>query len=101
MPWAESSRPYPDVFTPPKGSSGYDVVIPFTNTAPAAMSRTKRSCSAGSFVQTLEPRPNTVALASSSASSTLDTRYIWATGPKTSSENMRIFGVMSVTTVAG
>jgi MFS family permease len=35
MPAAASSRPKPECLIPPKGSSGYETVIPLTKTAPA------------------------------------------------------------------
>jgi hypothetical protein len=54
-----------------------------------------------SLVQALDPRPKSVALANSIASSVLSTRNNPATGPNTSSENIRISVVISVTTVGG
>ena len=63
IPCADSSRPYPDCFTPPKGSSGNEVVIPFTNTAPASKPSMQRRCSSGSVVQAFEPSPKSVSLA--------------------------------------
>jgi hypothetical protein len=69
-PWAASSRPWPEAFTPPNGSAGKDATMPLMNVCPAARSRMNRSCSPASWVQALEPRPNLVAFASSTASST-------------------------------
>src|SRR5206468_2757587 len=51
MPCTDSSRPYPEFFTPPKGRSLYEVVMPLMNTAPASRSRAKAACSSGSVVQ--------------------------------------------------
>src|SRR5450631_857723 len=99
MPWLDSARPYPELRTPPNGSSAYDVVIPLTNTAPASRPAMKSSRSAGSLVQAFEPSPKAVAFASSSASAADDTRYSPATGPNTSSAYIAMSGVRSPTTV--
>src|SRR5439155_304395 len=57
MPKAESSRPYPDRFTPPNGRRGSDATMPLTNTLPDSIRRASRSASAMSRVQRLAPRP--------------------------------------------
>src|SRR2546421_11582104 len=101
IPCTDSSRPYPESFTPPKGRAGYDVVIPFTKTCPASRSTANRSCSAGSLVHAFDPSPNGVAFASSTASSYEPTRNSPATGPNTSSDHIRIDGVRSATIVGG
>lgn len=101
IPCPDSSRPYPDRFTPPNGNAGCDAVIPLKNTAPASRSRTNRSTSAASRVHTLELSPNGVSLARRTASSRSATRYSVATGPNVSSRWMRISRVMSVRTVGG
>jgi hypothetical protein len=67
IPCADSSRPYPELFTPPNGSDGYEVTMPLTNTAPASRSAANRSCSSGSLVQALAPSPNGEPLAISTA----------------------------------
>ncbi len=85
IPNSLNSLPYPDCFTPPKGSRGSEAVIPFTNTIPESNSSTKRLRSAGSFVQTLLPRPKMVSFATRIASSRSATRKMGATGPKSSS----------------
>ena len=54
---------------PPKGISGVEATMAFTNTCPASISSMQRRCSAGSVVQTLEPSPKVVRLASAMASS--------------------------------
>ena len=77
------------------------MVMPLTKTAPASRSRTKRSCSSRSLVHTLDPSPNSVALASSTAASASGTRNTVATGPNSSSEKTRISRVTPVSTVGG
>src|SRR4051794_29251007 len=63
MPCADSSRPYPEFFTPPNGSSLNEVVMPLMKTPPACRSLMNAACSASSLVQALEPRPKSVPLA--------------------------------------
>jgi hypothetical protein len=77
------------------------VVIPFTKTSPASISSVNHSWSADSLVHTLEPSPYGVALASSTASASESTRHSDATGPNTSSDQTRIDGVRSASTVGG
>src|SRR5262249_15929694 len=101
MPCDESSLPNPDSPTPPKGSSGYDVVIPLTKPPPPSRPSIKRAWSAESRVQTFDPSSNAVAFAIAIASSASFTRNICATGLKSSSKYIRISGVTSVTTVGG
>ncbi len=69
MPWPASSRPYPERLTPPKGSAGWEAVMPLTKTPPASRSRTKKATSSWERVQTLELRPNGESLATATASS--------------------------------
>lgn len=57
MPAAASSRPTPESFTPPKGSSGYEAVMPLTNTAPASIRSMNHSCSSASWLQSAELSP--------------------------------------------
>src|SRR5256714_279639 len=67
-PYSDSSRPYPERFTPPNGSRGSDLTNPFTNTLPASSSRATRSPRARSAVQTEAPSPYTDAFAIRTAS---------------------------------
>lgn len=101
IPCPDSSRPYPDRFTPPNGNPGWDAVIPLTNTPPASRSRTNRSTSASSRVQTLELSPNGESLAMRTAASRSAARYTVATGPNASSRWMRISRVTPARTVGG
>jgi hypothetical protein len=87
MPYTPSSRPNPECFVPPNGTRGSDATIAFTNTWPESMPSMKRFVSSSSFVQTLAPRPNVVAFATRTASSTEFTRNSEATGPNVSSPN--------------
>lgn len=73
--------------------------MPLTKTAPASRPLMSRSCSAGSFVQALDPSPKAVELATSMASSMSATRYSPATGPNVSSAYIRMSGLSPATAV--
>src|SRR6266481_2306107 len=85
VPAAPSSRPKPERFTPPNGRRGSEATIALMKTIPLSKSDTKRFCSLRSLVHALEPRPNGVSFASSTAASASPTRKTAATGPKISS----------------
>ena len=57
IPNSESSRPYPERLTPPKGSLGSEATMPLIKTCPASISRASRRARSRSRVHRLEPRP--------------------------------------------
>src|SRR5207249_9297385 len=89
-PYSDSSRPYPERFTPPNGSRGSDLTSPFTNTLPASISRATRSPRCVSRVHTAAPRPYDDALAMRIASPSSLARITAATGPNVSWSNTGI-----------
>ena len=80
---------------------GIEVVIPLTNTWPASSSRTNRSRSSGSVVQTFDPSPNWWRWRARSPRRRRRRGRATATGPNTSSANIRMSGVTPATTVGG
>jgi len=66
-PASASSRPYPLRFVPPNGTRGSDATTALTNAAPEVTCRASATARPGSALQTLNPRPYAVALASSTA----------------------------------
>src|SRR5271168_1191373 len=64
IPLIDNSRPWPERFTPPKGTRGSDATIWLIKTIPASNSLMKRSRSAGSLVHALAPKPKRLSLAS-------------------------------------
>jgi hypothetical protein len=84
---------------PPNGSRGSDFTMPFTNTAPARISRASASPFAASRVQTLAPRPKRVRFASRTASAASRATVMGASGPNVSSSNAAMPGVTFPSTV--
>src|ERR1700751_988702 len=85
MQYGPSSRPWPEAFTPPKGTRGSLATIWLMKTIPDSRSLMNCSRSPGSLVQALAPRPKRLSLAMAMASSMFLTRNRLATGPKNSS----------------
>src|SRR5947207_2950942 len=85
IPYDDSSRPYPERFTPPNGRRASDATMPLMNTRPASTRSASRFPRSTSEVQMLEPSPKSVSLATRRASSASLTRMTAATGPNVSS----------------
>src|ERR1700683_1460436 len=82
IPNIASSRPWPERFTPPKGSRGSDATMRLMKTIPDSRPLMNFSRSPGSLVHALAPRPNGLEFAIRMASSTFLARHNEATGPK-------------------
>src|ERR1700686_696922 len=57
IPLMLNSRPWPELFTPPKGTRGSDATIWLIKTIPASNSLINKSRSRSSLAQALAPRP--------------------------------------------
>src|ERR1039458_4268705 len=100
-PNSPSSRPKPESFVPPKGSSGIEATRELAKTIPTSRPAMAASISFWSVAWIAPPRPHGVSLAKAIAASRSSTTSTTATGPKSSSQPARVPVGTLVNTVAG